>query len=58
MPKFPFIPREEKFFELFEIESALKEKLAFDDEGLMKFGFEWLRFSLFGEKTIQIKQGV
>ena len=43
-----------KFFNLFEVEPALKKKLAFDDIELMKFGFDWLKFSLFGEKTIKI----
>ena len=44
-----------KFFERFEVESGLKSKLASDDVELMKFAFDWLKFSLFGDKTIQIK---
>ena len=44
-----------KFFERFTVPSALKKKLADDDIELMKFGFDWLKFSLFGERTIQIK---
>ena len=44
-----------RFFERFEVESELKSKLASDDVELMKFAFDWLKFSLFGEKTIQIK---
>lgn len=44
-----------KFLELFEVESGLKDKLAADDVRLMKFAFEWLKFSLFGEKTIKVK---
>jgi hypothetical protein len=44
-----------RFFERFEIESGLKSRLASDDVELMKFAFDWLKFSLFGEKTIQIK---
>jgi hypothetical protein len=44
-----------KFFERFEVDSALKSRLASNDVELMKFSFEWLKFSLFGEKTIQIK---
>ncbi|HBF43305.1 MAG TPA: zinc/iron-chelating domain-containing protein [Desulfobacteraceae bacterium] len=43
------------FFSLFEIESGMKDSLASDDVELMKFSFKWLRFSLFGEKTIHIK---
>ncbi len=26
-----------------------------DDEALPNFGFDWLRFSLFGENTLRIK---
>jgi Fe-S-cluster containining protein len=44
-----------KFFERFTVTSALKAKLAADDEELMKFAFDWLKFSLFGERTIQIR---
>ncbi len=44
-----------KFFDLFEIEAELKDRLANDDVDLMKFGFEWLKFSLFGEKTMKTK---
>jgi hypothetical protein len=43
------------FFEHFEVESAVKEELTYDDVELMKFSFDWLKFSLFGEKTIQMK---
>jgi Fe-S-cluster containining protein len=43
------------FFERFEVESGLKRNLASDDVELMKFAFDWLKFSLFGEKTMQIK---
>jgi Fe-S-cluster containining protein len=44
-----------KFLDLFNIETTLKQKLASDDVELMKFSFDWLKFSLFGEKTLQIK---
>jgi uncharacterized protein len=44
-----------KFFDLFEVETNLKDKLANDDVDLMKFGFEWLKFSLFGKKTMKTK---
>lgn len=45
---------ESRFFDLFEVEAALKEKLSSDDVELMKFAFDWLKFSLFGDKTIQL----
>lgn len=44
-----------KFFDLFEVKADLKDKLANDDVDLMKFGFEWLKFSLFGEKTMKTR---
>jgi hypothetical protein len=44
-----------RFFERFTVSTALKNKLATDDVELMKFGFDWLKFSLFGERTLQIK---
>jgi Fe-S-cluster containining protein len=46
---------ESRFFDLFHLAPGLKEKLARDDMPLMIFAIDWLRFSLFGEKTIQPK---
>lgn len=46
---------ESRFFDLFQGDAEKKEKLACDDVELMKFAFDWLNFSLFGEKTIQVK---
>jgi Fe-S-cluster containining protein len=45
-----------KFFELFDVEAKTKETLARDDLALMNFAFEWLKFSLFGEKTMLLKR--
>ena len=44
-----------RFFDLFEVADDLKEKLGHDDEALMRFSFDWLKFSLFGEPTIQVR---
>jgi Fe-S-cluster containining protein len=44
-----------KFFRLLDVEPQIKERLAFDDVELMKFAFKWLKFSLFGDKTMQLK---
>ena len=49
---------ESSFFEKFEIEKATKSKIEKDDVELLKFGYQWLRFSLFGEKTIKVKTEV
>jgi uncharacterized protein len=42
------------FFKRFEVDDLRKEKMKTDDVELLKFGFEWIRFSLFGEKTVKI----
>ncbi|MFC2084045.1 YkgJ family cysteine cluster protein [Bacteroidota bacterium] len=43
------------FLKRFDVSKTTIDKIKNDDEELLKFGFEWLRFSLFGEKTIKIK---
>lgn len=43
---------ESSFFSLFEIPSEKKQELASTDEALLLFAYEWLKFSLFGEKTL------
>jgi len=43
------------FFDRFQVDSDLREKLSNNDTTLMLFAFDWLKFSLFGEKTIQLK---
>jgi len=46
------------FFDKFDVEDETKNRIENDDLELLKFGFQWLRFSLFGEKTIQVKSDV
>lgn len=46
---------ETRFSSIFQLEAEKKERLATDDVSLMQFAFDWLRFSLFGEKTIEMK---
>jgi Fe-S-cluster containining protein len=46
---------ESSFLNRFEVEGEVLEKIKTDDETLLNFGFNWLRFSLFGEDTIKIK---
>ncbi|MCX7735492.1 MAG: YkgJ family cysteine cluster protein [Candidatus Kapabacteria bacterium] len=47
---------ESSFFKRFDIDNEKKEKMRTDDLELLKFGLEWLRFSLFGEKTIKVRE--
>jgi len=43
------------FFEKFEIDERTRSKIKEDDVELLKFGYRWLRFALFGEKTIPVR---
>jgi len=43
------------FFNRFDVEDEVIKKMETDDEVLLGFGFDWLRFSLFGENTLRIK---
>lgn len=43
------------FFDKFEVDEDTREKIKNDDVELLKFGYFWLRFSLFGEKTMTVK---
>ena len=44
-----------RFFQLFEVPDELRKLLEKDDLELMNFGFDWLKFSLFGLPTMQPK---
>lgn len=43
-----------RFFERFEVDDSLQEKMKKDDEALLEFAFDWLDFSLFGKKKPSI----
>jgi len=44
-----------RFFSLFDVDQELKGRLKNDDVALMGFAFDWLKFSLFGEKVMHLK---
>jgi Fe-S-cluster containining protein len=46
------------FLDKFDIDAEKVSKIKDDDVELLKFGFDWLRFSLYGENTISVKGGV
>jgi Fe-S-cluster containining protein len=46
------------FLEKFDIDADYLEKIKTDDEELLRFGFKWLRFALFGEQTMTIKNNI
>lgn len=43
------------FLDRFDVDEETVQEIKKDDEELLKFGFEWLRFALFGEKTMRVK---
>jgi hypothetical protein len=49
---------ESRFLGLFEVDDARVEALRSDDEELLEFALLWLRFCLFGEKTMKVRQEV
>jgi len=49
---------ESSFFDKFDIDDKTKEIIKTDDIELLKFGYEWLRFALFGEPTLKVKQDI
>jgi Fe-S-cluster containining protein len=46
---------ESSFLNRFEVAGDIVEKIKTDDEALLDFGYDWLKFSLFGEDTIKVK---
>lgn len=43
------------FLNKFEVDAETQAKIKDDDVELLRFGFKWLRFSLFGEKSMTVK---
>ena len=46
---------ETRFFDVFEVPEDLRARLASDDVALLSYAMDWLKFSLFGENTITLK---
>ena len=44
--------------ERFDVDEDFVEEMRNSDEGLLRFAFLWLRFSLFGEQTVRVKADV
>ncbi len=45
------------FLERFEVDEELVNEIKSDDEELLKFGITWLKYCLFGDKTMRVKSG-
>jgi hypothetical protein len=44
-----------RFLDLFEVPDVLRDRLASDDTALFSFAMDWLKFSLFGMKTLKLR---
>jgi Fe-S-cluster containining protein len=58
LDKFREFVFESTLLERFEVDEDFVEQMRRDDEELLRFAFLWLRFSLFGEKTVKVKRDV
>lgn len=58
LDKFRRFVFESKFLQYFEVEEEVVQKIRTDDVELMKFAFRWLRFSLFNEPTMKVREQV
>ena len=50
----PFVFKS-RFLDLFDVSTELRDRLASDDEALLAFAMDWLKFSLFGMKTMKLR---
>jgi len=44
-----------RFLDLFDMGRELRDRFASDDEALLAFAMDWLKFSLYGMKTMKLK---
>jgi Fe-S-cluster containining protein len=58
LDKFREFVFESTLLQRFEIDEDFVHEMRCDDEALLRFAYLWLRFSLFGEKTVKVKQHV
>ena len=45
-----------RFLQLFDVDEARAEALQTDDEELLELGMHWIRFSIFGERTMKLRR--
>ena len=46
---------ETRFFDIYDVEKGIIERVREDEEELLSFGYRWVRFNLFGEDTLRLK---
>ncbi len=56
LDKFRAFVFESSFLDRFEVEPDRVERMRAGDEALLEFGFEWLRFALFREPVIKVRE--
>lgn len=55
LDKFRRFVFESTLLQRFDIDEDFVEQMRYDDEALLRFGFLWVRFSLFGEDTVRAR---
>ena len=58
LDKFREFVFESTLLDRFEIDEDFAEEMRTSDEALLRFGFLWLQFSLFGEQTVKVRTEV
>jgi len=58
LDKFRVFVFESTLLEKFEVDEDFMEEMRYSDEALLRFGFLWLRYALFGEDTMKLKGDV
>lgn len=56
LDKFRRFVVESSFLERFDVEDAIVQQIQDNDVELLRLGFRWLKFSLFGQKTMKIRE--
>jgi len=46
---------ETRFFDIYDVEKEIVEKVREDEEELLSFGYRWVKFNFFGEDTLRLK---
>lgn len=58
LDKFRQFVLKSSFLQRFEVEEQVVEEIKKDDVALLHFAYRWLRFALFGETTLAVREGV
>jgi len=58
LDKFREFVFESTLLDRFEVDEEFVREMRYNEESLLRFAFLWLRFSLFGEKTVKVKADV